>query len=202
MEDDNSLIGHRVPAMLLQEHFGLQVPVISTEGGVFVPSGGWQQWDTRYPGYNFEGQAERTVAMFEWLRIHGEDYFFAMCPWLIASERMGHVDPIWKESAWYRMNQELPVVSAIKAMGPEPSPPPPPLPLEDTLRHSAWNKRGLSFNPDAAMTRYARLHDLGSPVTNEFDVNWDGKAYRAQGFTGAIVFAEVGDWANIKQLRW
>lgn len=202
MDDDNSLIGHRVPAKLLQEHFNLQIPVISTEGGVFVPKGGWQQWDPRYPGYNYEGQAERTVAMFEWLRVNGEDYFFAMCPWLIASEKMGHIDPAWMEDAWYRMDRELPVIAAVKEMGPEPAPPPPPLPLDETLRNAAWSKRGLSYNPDAALARYARQHNLGSPLTGEFDANWNGRTYRVQGFTAAIIYAEVGDWGNINRLGW
>jgi len=201
MDDDNSLIGHRVPAKLLQDHFGLQVPVISTEGGVFAPRGGWQQLDTRYPGYNNDGHAERTVAMFQWLRTNAEDYFFAMCPWLIANERMGHIDPAWTEDAWYRMDRELPVVAAVKAMGPEPTPPPP-LPLDETLRHAAWNRRGLAYNPEAAFPKYARQHNLGSPLTPEFDVNWRGKTYRVQGFTGAIIYAEAGEWGNITSLGW
>ena len=201
MDDDNSLIGHRVPVQLLEQHFGLQVPVISTEGGVFAPKGGWQVWDTRYPGYNYNGHAERTVAMFEWLRDNAEDYFFAMCPWLIASERMGHVDPMWTEDAWYRINDELPVVAAVKAMGPDPTPTSP-LPLDQTLRNAVWNRRGLSYNPDAAFPQYARQHNLGSPLTGEFDVSWQGKAYRVQGYTGAVLYAEVGDWGNIRRLSW
>ena len=201
MQDDNSLIGYRVPAKLLQEHFGLQVPVISTEGGIFAPSGGWQQWDSRYPGYDYYGHAERIVAMFEWLRVNAEDYFFAMCPWLIANERMGHIDRAWTEDAWYRMDYELAVIPAIKAMGPEPAPPPV-LPLERTLRNASWNRRGLAYNPGAAFPTYAREHNLGSPLTPEFDVNWEGRAYRVQGFTGAIIYAQVGDWSAIQSLPW
>ncbi len=201
MDDDNSLIGHRVPAKLLQDHFGLQVPIISTEGGVFAPSGGWEQWDPRYPGYDYDGHAERTVAMFEWLRTNAAEHFFAMCPWLIANERMGHLDPAWTEGAWYRMDYELPVVAAVKAMGPEPTPPPT-LPLDQTLRNAAWNRRGLAYNPEAAFPKYAREHELGSPLTPEFDANWEGKAYRVQGFTGAIIYAEIGGWDNIQSLSW
>jgi hypothetical protein len=202
MDDDNSLIGHRVPARLLMQHFDLRVPVISTEGGVFVPRSGWQQWDPRYPGYNYEGQAERTVAMFEWLRSNAEEYFFAMCPWIIASERMGHIDAAWTEDAWYGLDRELPVVAAVKAMGPEPEPPPPPLPLDETLRSASWSKRGLAYNPQAAFATYARRHDLGPPMTSEFDLDWRGKTYRVQGFVGGIVYSEVGAWSNIKRVSW
>lgn len=201
MDDDNSVIGHRLPAQLLREHFGLTVPVISTEGGVFVPTNGWQQWDTRYPGYDYNGHAERSVAMFQWLRANAEDYYFGMCPWLIANERMGHVDPAWTENAWYRMDRELPVVAAVKAMGPEPTPPPS-LPLDETLRNASWNRRGMAYNSEAAFPKYARRNNLGSPLTPEFDVTWQGKTYRVQSYTGAIIYAAVGDWANIKNVSW
>jgi hypothetical protein len=133
--------------------------------------------------------------------VNAEDYFFAMCPWLIANERMGHIDRAWTEDAWYRMDYELAVIPAIKAMGPEPSPPPV-LPLERALRNATWNRRGLAYNPGAAFPTYAREHDLGSPLTPEFDVNWEGNAYRVQGFTGAIIYAQVGDWSAIQSLPW
>jgi len=201
MDDDNSLIGYRVPVQLLQQHFGVTVPVISSEGGVFVPANGWQQWDSRYPGYDFNGHAERTVAMFQWLRSNAEDFFFAMCPWLAANERMGHVDPAWTGDAWYRMDSELPVVAAMRSLGPEPTPAPP-LPFDETLRNASWGKRGMAYNPEAALAKYARRNNLGSPLTPEFDVVWQGRKYRAQGFTGAIVYAEVGDWGSIKSQPW
>jgi hypothetical protein len=201
MDDDNSLLGHRVPVQLLQDTFGLVVPVISTEGGLLPPQGGWQQLDTRYPGYNYDGHAERIVAMFRWLQANGEEYFFAMCPWLIANERMGHIDPSWTESAWYQSGRDLPVIAAVKAMGVEPTPPPP-LPLDETLRNAAWNRRGINYNPEAAFAKYARLKNLGSPLTQEFDVTWKGKPYRVQGFTAAILCCLVGDWGNIKSMSW
>jgi len=177
------------------------VPMISTEGGVLVPQSGWEQLDSRYPGYDEVGHAERTVAMFQWLRTNAEDYFFAMCPWLIANERMGFVSPDWTKQAWYQMDRELPVVNAVKKMGPEPTPLPT-LPLDETLRNASWKQRHFPYNPNAALTRYARSHNLGSPLTEEFDVTWGGKTCRVQGFTGAIVYAEVGDWGNVKSLSW
>lgn len=201
LQDDNSLIGYRMPAKLLQDHFGLQVPVISTEGGVLVPQSGWEQLDSRYPGYDEVGHAERTVAMFQWLRTNAEDYFFAMCPWLIANERMGFVNPAWTKQAWYQTDRELPVVNAVKRMGSEPAPLPT-LPLDETLRNATWKQRHFPYNPTAALTKYARSHNLGSPLTEEFDITWGGKSYRVQGFTVAIVYAEVGDWGNIESLSW
>jgi hypothetical protein len=128
MDDDNSLIGHRVPVQLLSEHFGLEVPVMSTEGGVFVPHQGVAQWDPRYPGYDVNGHAERTVAMYRWLESNAPDYYFGMCPWLIASELMGHMPGPWSKDCWFWVGSNLPVVDAVKRMGapvvrptPEPS---------------------------------------------------------------------------------
>lgn len=118
MDDDNSLIGHRVPVQLLQQHFDLEVPVMSTEGGVFVPQEGTVQWDARYPAYDVQGHAERTVAMFRWLERNTPDYYFGMCPWLIASELMGHPPGPWSKDCWFWVGKELPVVAAVKQMGP------------------------------------------------------------------------------------
>jgi hypothetical protein len=131
MDDDNSLIGHRVPVQLLRQHFGLEVPVISTEGGVFVPHQGIAQWDPRYPGYDVNGHAERTVAMYRWLESNTPEYYFGMCPWLIASELMGHTPGPWSKDCWFWVGSELPVVDAVKqmpppVMGPRPQPSPQP----------------------------------------------------------------------------
>jgi len=122
MDDDNSLIGHRVPVQLLREHFDLEVPVISTEGGVFAPhDDGVLRWDDRYPGYDARGHAERVVAMYRWLEKNAPDYHFGMCSWLIANELMGHTPGPWSLDCWFWVGRELPVVAAVKQMGtPEP----------------------------------------------------------------------------------
>jgi N-acetylmuramoyl-L-alanine amidase len=73
---------------------------------------------------------------------------------------------------------------------------------EDVVREAAWNAAGIPFNPQAAFPRYAREHDLGVPQTDEFDFSYKGVNYRGQGFAEAIVFAQVGDWGNIKEMSW
>lgn len=206
MQDDCSLMGYRVPTTLLKQHFGLQVPVISTEGGVFTPKSCAMAWDDRYPTYDNAGHATRVVAMYKWLRTNVEDFFFAMCPWLIANEKMGHPDAHWTEDAWYHKDGDLPVIAAVKAMGPEPPPEPEvvveAVSFEEVLRNDAWNRYGLPYNPDFAFPQYARKQQLGSPVTAEFDFYWEGKQYRAQGFTGGIVYAEVPKFDETKWLPW
>lgn len=137
MDDDNSLIGHRVPVRLLKEHFGLEVPVMSTEGGVFAPHDGVLQWDTRYPGYDAQGHAERTVAMYRWLDEKAPDYHFGMCSWLIASELMGHPPGPWGKDCWFWVGRELPVVDAVKQMGP-PQTSPAPRPTGKARLISDW----------------------------------------------------------------
>jgi hypothetical protein len=137
MDDDNSLIGHRVPVQLLKEHFDLEVPVMSTEGGVFAPHNGILQWDQRYPGYDAHGHAERTVAMYLWLENNAPDYHFGMCPWLLASELMGHTPGPWSKDCWFWVGRELPVVAAVKQM-PAPGPRPEPQPVQRARLVSPW----------------------------------------------------------------
>ena len=193
LQDDCSLIGHRAAEKLLQSHLGadLHPPVISTEGGVFMPKGGWTQPDTRYPGYDYQGQATRTVAMFDWLAPNAPEVY-AMCPWLIANERMGHNNPAWTEDAWYHKDVMRPVVDAMRASVPVPPT------TEPDIREEAWNQAGQAYNPDAAFQKYATANALGVPMTPEFDVG----TIRAQGFANAIVYCTIGDWAKIHEMPW
>ena len=71
-----------------------------------------------------------------------------------------------------------------------------------SLRNAAWNASGIPYNPDAAIAKYAREHDLGNPETPEFDFAWGGQAFRGQGFSKAIVYARVGQWDQIKEVNW
>jgi hypothetical protein len=81
------------------------------------------------------------------------------------------------------------------------TPPPSPAETLEDLRNAAWNALypgGIAYNPAAAFGQYARSYELGVPTTNEFDCG----EWRAQGFAGAIVYAVVGQWANVRQLAW
>lgn len=73
---------------------------------------------------------------------------------------------------------------------------------ENIVREAAWNAAGIPFNPEAAFSRYAREHELGTPQTDEFDFSYKGVNYRGQGFSKAIVFAKVGAWDNIGEMSW
>ena len=73
---------------------------------------------------------------------------------------------------------------------------------DDVVREAAWNAAGIPYNPEAAFSRYAREHELGTPQTDEFDFSYKGVNYRGQGFSQGIVYTKVGDWANIKEMTW
>jgi hypothetical protein len=73
---------------------------------------------------------------------------------------------------------------------------------DNIIREAAWNAAGVPWNPDAAFPRYAREHNLGNPQTEEFDFAYKGINYRGQGFSQAIVYCKVGDWANLKEMEW
>jgi PKD repeat protein len=73
---------------------------------------------------------------------------------------------------------------------------------EEAVRNKAWNEMVIAYNPDAAFPRYARQHGLGAPLTDETDVEFEGTAYRLQGFVGGIVFTEVGQWDQIAHVEW
>jgi len=85
----------------------------------------------------------------------------------------------------------------------DPEPPPPPVEItDDVIREQCWNNiypvGGIRYNPTAAFQAVARQRGLGAPTTQEFDVS----DYRAQGFSGAILYCVIGDWQEVSELKW
>jgi hypothetical protein len=90
-------------------------------------------------------------------------------------------------------------VTVTPPAAPPPTPPPgPSASVVQAIRNVAWNQLGIPYNPEASFAKYAREHTLGNPVTTEFEIS----GYRAQGFTGGILCAKVGDWTDIQVLTW
>jgi hypothetical protein len=84
---------------------------------------------------------------------------------------------------------------------PSPTPPPagtPEAALLEAMRRGAWDSLNIPFNPEAALSRYARAHSLGVPMTGEFDVG----GYRCQGFAGGIVYVPIGQWDQVRHMAW
>lgn len=176
-------------------------------------------WDSRYPPVTKQSHASGTVAMFQWMMDKSPTEFFGMCPWLI----FGGGNPAWEYDSWYRRNETLPVVGAVKAMpnygkknptatGVQPHPPPgttpPPAPgpsndAANIVRGFAWTALSITLNPNTAFYRKAKELGLGRPVTNEiYGVMIGGARYVVQGFDKSILYAREGDWGNIQQVPW
>ena len=74
--------------------------------------------------------------------------------------------------------------------------------VQETIRQSAWAQAGLSYNPGAAFSSYARAHNLGEPSGPETDTVIGGRTYRWQRYALGIVYAEVGHWDQISSLSY
>lgn len=70
--------------------------------------------------------------------------------------------------------------------------------LADAVRAESWRQTGVAYNRGSSFADHARQHGLGAPLTNEYNIG----NIRAQGFTGGIVYARIGDWHNIQHMTW
>ena len=66
------------------------------------------------------------------------------------------------------------------------------------LRRAAWSRIGIEHDPNSAIAAYARHHEMGIPVTQEFEAG----GFRLQGFHTGIVFMRIGDLDNIGHMLW
>ena len=121
---DMSLRGYEVVLNAFRKHFGHDlnlkaVPIISTEGGVFVPDhkNSIDAW--RLPP-NDEEHARQTVEMFRY--IERETPLTAMCPWCIAEGHaiIGHGTDLFRHHGWFREDggklRERPILHAMRRL--------------------------------------------------------------------------------------
>jgi hypothetical protein len=114
-DDANCFREYELAAQTVQRILGFLVPIITTEGGVVVGD----KQDGRYPRMTVDRHREATVAMFDFMMNQAPDYYFALCPWLIANRQMGLAEINWESQAWYsdwNCPNHLPTVDAVKAM--------------------------------------------------------------------------------------
>lgn len=52
----------------------------------------------------------------------------------------------------------------------------------------------IPLNPDAMFYKFAKEKGLGERLTREYDLEYQGKTYRAQIYEKGIVYAPVGEW--------
>ena len=99
---DMTLRGYEVVLRAFREHFGADVPiddipVISTEGGVFTPESTSMEGHIRLS--TGEEHAQRVVEMFRWLEQNSP--LRAMCPWCISVGGMiGHYHAPFRHDGW------------------------------------------------------------------------------------------------------
>lgn len=74
----------------------------------------------------------------------------------------------------------------------------PPGDLLDTVRSQVWAAAHIVYNRDSSFAVYARVHNLGAPLTNEINIG----GYRTQGFAQGIVYAPTGQWQSINHTSW
>jgi hypothetical protein len=67
------------------------------------------------------------------------------------------------------------------------------LSLEETIR-LVGQSLIIPLNPDAMFYKFAEEKDLGERLTHEYDLEYEGKPYRAQIYEKGIVYAPVGEW--------
>ncbi len=73
----------------------------------------------------------------------------------------------------------------------------PPLSLEETIALTG-QPRIIPLNAEAMFYKIAVENRLGERLSDEYDVTYESRQYRAQIYERGIVYAEVGDWGNVK----
>lgn len=118
-----------------------------------------------------------------------------------ADEEVGNT---WGHHSFYVVFQLAAIPQKEEKMETTPKPeqpaePPsgPPLSLEETIALVGQPKI-IPLNPDAMFYKIAKQQNLGERLTSEYDAEYQGKKYRAQIYEKGIVYAEVGDWGNVK----
>jgi len=67
------------------------------------------------------------------------------------------------------------------------------LSLDETIR-LVGQPLIIPLNPDAMFYKFAQEKGLGERLTREYDLDYQGKTYRAQVYEKGIVYAPVGEW--------
>lgn len=121
---DMCLRGYEVVLNAFRRHFGddldlTTIPIISTEGGVFVPDHRNSVDAWRLPP-NDEEHARQTVEMFRY--VERETPLTAICPWCIAEGHsiIGHGTDLFRHHGWFKEEgghlRERPVLEAMRRL--------------------------------------------------------------------------------------
>lgn len=119
---DMSLRGYEVVLNAFRRHFGgdlnvAAIPIISTEGGVFVPDHRNSVGAERLPADD-DDHARQTLDMFRF--VEEKTPLMAMCPWCIAEGHaiIGHGTDLFRHHGWFKEQNgrlvERPVLAAMR----------------------------------------------------------------------------------------
>lgn len=82
-----------------------------------------------------------------------------------------------------------------------PPPPPPPQDVPAAIEQKARSVTWMPVNNGGALWNFAKANGLQDQQTDEIPVTINGQDYLLQVFNLGIVYAQVGDWGNIKIIR-
>ena len=117
-DDSNCFRGWELAGHRMYEALGFYIPIISTEGGAVM---GWGD-DLRYAKVNPTTHAQWQMEITHFMQDEAPPWYFAVCSWLLAANRIGDFNPTWDQMAWYTnawdlqfgLNGELPIVQLLK----------------------------------------------------------------------------------------
>ena len=118
--DSHGFLGYLRAHEMIEKTLGFDVPIISTEAGPVV---GWHD-DRRYPRLTPNMHRDWLIRIFRFMQEQAPPWYFAICPWLLASYRMNDFNPTWEQMSWYTnwhdrrfgLQGELPAVAALKEL--------------------------------------------------------------------------------------
>lgn len=181
---------------LIEDTFGFQLPILGTEGGVWIGDRvGPEDWngpriyDRRYPAVSVQAMTDWTVEICRSIMADEVPaYYFCSGFWLTARKGMGGVESSFERDAWYSYlwdNGHLPVVEALKALpkrarvGPQPVEPAPRVlaPAEIAAICRAEGFTGLGLTTAVAIV----LAESGGDTLIIGDIDVPGPGDRSRG---------------------
>jgi uncharacterized protein YraI len=157
---DMSLRGYEVVLNAFRRHFGSDlnvdnIPIISTEGGVFTPEHSNRVDSYRLPADDHE-HARQIIEMYRY--VEHETPLTAMCPWCIAEGHhiIGHGTDEFRDHGWFKEEhghiKERPVYQAMRQLQRERAGAPEAVAIESALDAILESAQAPEDKPKTAVT--------------------------------------------------
>lgn len=190
---DMCLRGYEIVVNAFRRHFGgdldvATIPILSTEGGVFVPDHRNSVAPERLPADD-EAHARQTVDMFRYVEEHTP--LTAICPWCIAEGHaiIGHGTDLFHNHGWFKEQNgrliERPVLAAMRRRREE---------LEKGIDLAALAAGGLETLVEPAAPQAPTTISIGLNVT--VTINGDEVS------DVSVTVQPIGHGGTAKKTRW